>query len=105
MTNYVVVGDLEGRPVDRPCGHLGTIQDVTPNTPGACEDCLREGTEWVHLRLCLECGHVGCCDNSPRRHATAHWHATSHPIVRSIEPGEDWAWCYADEFVLEPEGA
>jgi CPA1 family monovalent cation:H+ antiporter len=105
MTSYVVAGDLEGRPVKGSCGHLGTVRDVGPNTPGQCEDCIREGSEWVHLRLCLECGHVGCCDNSPRRHATAHWNATSHPIVRSEEPGEDWAWCYADEYVLEPEGS
>jgi uncharacterized UBP type Zn finger protein len=102
---YAVAGDADGRPVDRPCAHLGTIAAVEPHTPGACEDCIREGTEWVHLRLCLECGHVGCCDNSPRRHATAHWHASTHPIARSIEPGEEWAWCYADELILMPEGA
>jgi CPA1 family monovalent cation:H+ antiporter len=99
---YEVAGDEEGRSVDRDCTHLGTISDVEPSTPRACEDCLREGTRWVHLRECLECGHVGCCDNSPRRHATAHWRSSQHPIVRSIEPGEDWAWCYADELVLMP---
>jgi CPA1 family monovalent cation:H+ antiporter len=71
--------------------------DVTPNTPGVCEDCVREGTQWVHLRLCLTCGHVGCCDSSPRRHATAHFHASSHPVMRSAEPGESWRWCFVHE--------
>jgi CPA1 family monovalent cation:H+ antiporter len=71
--------------------------DVEPNTPGSCEDCVREGTQWVHLRLCLTCGHVGCCDSSPRRHATAHFHDTHHPVVRSAEPGETWRWCYVHE--------
>jgi hypothetical protein len=102
---YIVAGDADGEPVDRSCTHLGTIAEVEAHTPGACEDCIREGSEWVHLRLCLECGHVGCCDNSPRRHATAHWHSSSHPIVRSVEPGEEWGWCYPDELVLIPEGA
>jgi hypothetical protein len=100
---YTVAGDASGQPVDRDCVHLDHVHPVEPSTPGACEDCLREGTEWVHLRLCLECGHVGCCDNSPRRHATAHWHAATHPLVRSVEPGEDWAWCFADELVLVPD--
>jgi hypothetical protein len=103
VTTYVVAGDADGRPVDRTCEHLQSILHPEPNTPGACEDCIREGTQWVHLRLCLECGHVGCCDNSPRRHATAHWHASAHPIIRSIEPGEEWGWCYPDELVLVPQ--
>lgn len=101
--NYVVAGDADGRPVDRPCTHLGEVRAVDPNTPGVCEDCIREGTQWVHLRLCLECGHVGCCDSSPQTHATKHWQHVSHAIVRSLEPGEDWAWCYADSLVLLPE--
>ena len=92
----------EGRPIADGCSHLGTIQDVEPSTPGACEDCLAEGTRWVHLRLCLECGHMGCCDSSPRRHATAHWRATQHSVVRSAEPGESWAWCYFDDVMLAP---
>jgi CPA1 family monovalent cation:H+ antiporter len=71
--------------------------DVEPNTPGVCEDCVREGSQWVHLRLCLACGHVGCCDSSPRRHATAHFHDSAHPVVRSAEPGESWRWCYVHE--------
>lgn len=82
------------------CGHLDQIQDVTPSADG-CEDCLRIGGRWVHLRLCMICGHVGCCDSSPHRHATAHWHATEHPIIRSFERGEDWWWCYPDELAFE----
>ncbi|MGE2771806.1 UBP-type zinc finger domain-containing protein [Rhodococcus sp. 1.20] len=65
--------------------------------PQGCEECLRLGTPWVHLRLCLTCGHVGCCDSSPGRHASAHAHAIGHPIVQSMEPGEDWRWCYVDQ--------
>jgi CPA1 family monovalent cation:H+ antiporter len=71
--------------------------EVAPNTPGVCEDCVREGTQWVHLRLCLACGHVGCCDSSPRRHATAHFRDSAHPVIRSAEPGESWRWCYLHE--------
>ena len=86
-----------------PCTHLDTVElRELPESAAGCEDCLREGTKWVHLRICLVCGHVGCCDDSPRRHATAHHHATSHAIIRSLEPGEDWCWCYVDQvaFVL-----
>ena len=78
------------------CTHLDQIQDVTPSANG-CEDCLKTGSRWVHLRMCLICGHVGCCDSSPNKHATAHFRATDHPIVASAEPGEDWRWCYVDE--------
>jgi uncharacterized UBP type Zn finger protein len=70
--------------------------------PDACVDCLREGSRWLHLRQCLACGHVGCCDQSPRRHATAHHRHSAHPLVRSAQPGEDWAWCYPDELFLLP---
>ena len=84
------------------CTHLNQVLDVTPRTPQGCEECLKTGSHWVHLRLCLECGHVGCCDNSPNRHATRHFHTTSHPLVRSFEPDEDWAWCYVDEIFMEP---
>jgi CPA1 family monovalent cation:H+ antiporter len=101
-TQYVVGGVAEGGPPERACQHLGTIEDVTPTSADGCEDCRREGTRWVHLRACLQCGHVGCCDNSPGRHATAHWQATSHPLIRSVEPGEAWAWCYADDLFLVP---
>ena len=82
------------------CIHLNQISDVTPSAEG-CEDCLRTGGAWVHLRLCMECGHVGCCDDSPKRHATKHFHATNHPIIKSFEPGEDWGWCYVDELFFE----
>ena len=82
------------------CGHLDQIRPVTPNADG-CEDCLRIGAEWVHLRLCLSCGHVGCCDNSPNRHATAHYQETSHPLIRSAEPGEEWGYCYPDDLYME----
>ncbi len=76
--------------------HLDQIRDVTPSSKG-CEDCLKIGGRWVHLRLCLTCGHVGCCDSSPNKHASAHFRAVKHPIVQSFEPGEDWRWCYVDE--------
>ena len=77
--------------------HLDAIHDVQPNTPAGCEECLAMGSRWVHLRLCLTCGHVGCCDSSPNKHASAHAATIGHPIVRSLEPGEDWRWCYVDE--------
>ena len=84
------------------CSHINQIQNVSPSAQG-CEDCLKTGSWWVHLRECLVCGHVGCCDSSPNKHATKHFHATGHPIVQSFEPGEDWVWCYADEVYLAPE--
>jgi Na+/H+ antiporter len=80
------------------CEHLNAAPSViTPNTPEGCEECLRDGTSWVHLRLCLSCGHVGCCDSSPNRHATKHFEDSGHPVLRSFEPGESWRWCYIDE--------
>jgi uncharacterized UBP type Zn finger protein len=84
------------------CTHLDHVLTETARTPEGCEECLRDGTPWVHLRHCLECGHVGCCDNSIGKHATKHFHSTRHPIIRSFEPGEDWGWCYVDEIFLEP---
>jgi len=78
------------------CSHLGTIQFTGTHTR-VCEDCVKTGDSWVHLRLCLECGHVGCCDSSKNKHATKHFHHTKHPLMRSIEPGESWVWCYMDE--------
>ena len=80
------------------CTHLDGIE-VTATDARACEDCVRMGGWWVHLRLCLACGHVGCCDSSPNRHATRHHRESGHPLVRSIEPGERWVWCYVDEVV------
>ena len=80
------------------CEHLQAAPRVrTPRTPQGCEECLRDGTTWVHLRLCLECGHVGCCDSSQWKHAAAHFHETDHPVMRSFEPGEAWRWCFVDE--------
>ena len=84
------------------CKHLSQVHDVAPKTPDGCEECLQSGDEWVHLRLCLECGHVGCCDDSPNRHATKHFHKTKHPIMKSFEPGEDWGWCFVDQLEFEP---
>jgi Zn-finger in ubiquitin-hydrolases and other protein len=85
------------------CTHLETIQiDAPPRdqpVPG-CEDCLRIGGRWVHLRICRACGHVGCCDSSPNRHASKHAAAESHPIISSLEPGEDWSWCYVDQIAF-----
>ncbi len=82
------------------CSHLGTIHDVTPSDDG-CHECLQTGSWWVHLRTCQECGHVGCCDQSPNRHATAHSRSTEHPVIRSFEPGEDWFFCYPDDLFFE----
>ena len=79
------------------CGHLDTIDANAVPSANGCEDCLRMGGRWVHLRLCTSCGHVGCCDSSPNKHATAHAKEPGHPIVRSFEPGEEWFWCYTDE--------
>jgi uncharacterized UBP type Zn finger protein len=84
----------------KPCLHRDLIQQVTPRTPQGCEECLAIGDSWVHLRLCLICGHVGCCDNSKNKHATQHFHVTEHPIIRSFQPGEDWQWCYVDQVFL-----
>jgi uncharacterized UBP type Zn finger protein len=87
--------------LSQPCEHVSQTKIRTVRRPGAgCEDCLKMGGQWVHLRECLTCGHVGCCDSSPNKHATAHYHATKHPIVSSAEPGEYWCWCYIDERVL-----
>jgi uncharacterized UBP type Zn finger protein len=83
------------------CSHVDQIRDVKPITSG-CEECLKSGDSWVHLRMCLTCGHVGCCDSSRNKHATNHYRATGHPIMRSIQPGEDWLWCFVDEIEVEP---
>ena len=84
------------------CSHLDQVRAVQPGTPAGCEECLAMGDTWVHLRECLSCGHVGCCDSSKNRHATAHFRATEHPLMRSFQPGENWAWCYLDEVMLQP---
>ena len=84
------------------CAHIVQAKNVKPHTPNGCEECLKLGMRWVHLRLCQECGHVGCCDNSIGKHATKHFHGTQHAIMKSFEPGEDWSWCYVDELFIEP---
>ncbi len=83
------------------CEHAESIKNPPPRTPEGCEECLRSGEAWVHLRLCEECGHVGCCDSSKNKHATRHHHATDHPVIRSFEAGEHWKFCYVDEAVWE----
>ena len=83
------------------CPHVGKVNaHVKPHTRG-CEECLAMGDSWVHLRLCLECAHVGCCDDSKNKHATKHFHQTKHPVMRSLEPGERWGWCFVDEIGFE----
>lgn len=82
------------------CEHVSQIAEVTPSADG-CEDCLKIGGRWVHLRLCKTCGHVGCCDNSPNRHSTKHYHETQHPVIRSFEPGEEWGYCFPDDQFYE----
>jgi CPA1 family monovalent cation:H+ antiporter len=83
------------------CTHVAALgAEPEPRTPDGCEECLKLGTRWVHLRLCLSCGHVGCCDSSPERHATAHFNETRDPVIRSFQPGEDWRWCYLDEEIV-----
>ncbi len=87
------------------CTHVGSISDVAPSGDG-CVECLQSGSVWVHLRRCVTCGHVGCCDSSPNRHSTAHNASSGHPVVQSFEPGEDWYWCFFDEigFMLDSQG-
>jgi hypothetical protein len=82
------------------CSHQNQIKNVIPRTPEGCEECIAGGTDWVHLRLCMTCGHVGCCDDSPEKHATKHFEQCGHPIIRSFEPGEDWMWCYVDHITF-----
>jgi uncharacterized UBP type Zn finger protein len=82
------------------CTHLDEVDpEVGPRSPG-CEECLATGGTWMHLRLCMHCGHIGCCDQSPGRHGTAHFKDTGHPLIQSFEPGEDWWWCFVDEVVF-----
>jgi len=83
------------------CTHLDQVKITElPESVDGCEDCLREGTQWVHLRICLGCGHVGCCDNSPEMHATRHFKDSDHALMRSLEPGEEWSWCFVDEIAM-----
>lgn len=86
--------------MNQECTHLDQVKDVMPSANG-CEDCLKTGDAWNHLRLCTLCGHVGCCDSSKNKHATRHFQTTNHPIIKSFEPGEDWGWCYVDQVFLD----
>ena len=88
--------------MDRLCEHLDTL-DLEPMPTGGCEECLALGDQWIHLRYCATCGHIGCCDSSKNRHATRHWEATQHPVIRSREPGEHWAYCYVHEMVARTD--
>jgi hypothetical protein len=90
-------------PKQQACEHLDTIRDVTPSALG-CEDCLKTGDTWVHLRICRACGHVGCCDQSPNRHARKHFQATGHPIIEGYDPPEGWGWCYVDHVPIDLTG-
>jgi uncharacterized UBP type Zn finger protein len=83
------------------CTHLDQIKNVPPRTPNGCEECLKTGDTWVHLRLCMTCGHVGCCDQSKNKHATKHFHKSNHPIIKSFQPDEDWMYCYIDDLFME----
>ena len=82
------------------CDHLDQIREVKPSSNG-CYECLASGDQWVHLRMCLSCGHIGCCDSSKNKHATKHFHETGHPIMKSAEPGEEWGWCFVDQVEFE----
>ncbi len=85
------------------CSHMDDLVPVEPSSPDSCLECVEMGDTWVNLRLCLTCGHVGCCDNSKNKHATKHWKSTGHPIIKSFEKGEDWVWCYEDKMAMFPE--
>jgi uncharacterized UBP type Zn finger protein len=85
------------------CSHLDADTGAAPSGDG-CVECLAIGQAWVHLRRCVTCGHIGCCDSSPGKHATFHFHQTAHPLIQSFEPGEEWYWCYVDEVMFELEG-
>jgi uncharacterized UBP type Zn finger protein len=87
------------------CTHLDHVRVTQlPELVDGCEECLATGGQWLHLRICLECGKVGCCDDSPNRHASAHAHSSGHPLIRSLEPGEVWSWCYVDEVAMVIDG-
>jgi uncharacterized UBP type Zn finger protein len=92
--------DLTLVPGSGDCDHLRAAPlTAKPDAPGRCQECIDEGVQWVHLRMCLSCGHVACCDSSPRKHAAGHYASTAHPVMRSVEPGEAWRWCYPDELL------
>ena len=86
------------------CEHLTSLTVAEPTTTAGCEDCIAIGGRWVHLRMCMTCGHVGCCNDSPNRHAAEHFESSGHPVIQSFEPGEHWAWCYVDEQAVPDVG-
>jgi uncharacterized UBP type Zn finger protein len=86
------------------CTHLDQVTVPRPDRVAGCEDCMKIGGRWVHLRVCRSCGRIGCCDSSPNRHASAHAKASGHPVVTSVEPGEDWSYCYVDDVMFELAG-
>jgi hypothetical protein len=87
---------------DVACSHLDTIRVVElPDPVPGCEECLKIGSDWVHLRMCMACGHIGCCDESPNRHASGHFRSSDHPIMKSAEPGDGWSWCFVDQVGFE----
>lgn len=83
------------------CGHIQSITEIKPPKELVCEECIKNGGEWVHLRTCQTCGATLCCDSSPHKHATKHYHRSGHPVIISAEPGERWLWCYKDEVMAE----
>ncbi len=87
------------------CEHASEIRDIEPDSPDSCPECVALGDRWVHLRVCLVCGHVGCCDNSRNRHARKHFHESGHAVIQSYEPGESWRYCYEDDLILPPAPA
>ena len=97
-----ILGRLRGRVASRECNHLEMITDVTPSAQG-CEECLRTGDAWLHLRYCKTCGFVGCCDQSKNQHARKHYQGAGHPVFQSYQPGESWVWCFADEIFVKPQ--
>jgi hypothetical protein len=100
IVGHCFSGGLEGELMSVGCRHLDTIEKVTPSARG-CEECLKIGSVWVHLRVCRTCGHVGCCDDSPHRHATQHYHGSHHPVIEGYDPPEGWGWCYVDEVFID----
>jgi uncharacterized UBP type Zn finger protein len=101
IIRVVIVMCLTMPKPDVQCVHIDKVNPETPGNTEGCEECEKIGSDWVHLRLCLTCGHVGCCNSSPNKHGTKHFVETGHPIIRSYEPGEDWKWCFIDDIFLE----
>jgi uncharacterized UBP type Zn finger protein len=96
----MLVSMVVNSPAATTCSHIGDIHIVQPSSSGCC-DCMRLGESWLQLRMCMACGYVGCCDSSKNKHAVRHFRSTGHPIARSVEPGEEWAWCYVDQLWFE----